>query len=297
MESQIEYFSEIYIKSGSGDRCASDYYVAEAYRQTQYVMNNAKTYGELFNHQRKWINDEFNEYAYGNGYGYNCDCLVRWISLDHGEDFVNLLRYMTDKLKMIITKCQSTLHSFQKDRYEPFTIYKYPVEIKEQLKQITQYEILHRPYVKGYVTIDMFWRIFKKPQDDLIIFGRLPYLIESSTKLLNTEEYNIYQPMIDINFYIKNGIDKADTKIRYYVKDKPYYCEIYNDFIHGHEYLPEIIRAAFERKTQNKDTWHDYIMCEIVIMHKRFGVKPELFSEEVHELCDTISDCDYTTDL
>src|SRR5471030_2137740 len=92
-------------------------------------------------------------------------------TLDGDENFINLLRHVSIYLSMVTINSQPSLKEYQKKYYKPKFISWYPKGIYEKLNECHKFEILFRPFISGYVTEEIFWKLLSIDQSELIIIG------------------------------------------------------------------------------------------------------------------------------
>ena len=68
-------------------------------KKTMILMNNSKSFDELLSIHQDWINGRIEGYSY--------QCFSTLDELDGDVDFIELLRYVTDKLSMVTIYSQS----------------------------------------------------------------------------------------------------------------------------------------------------------------------------------------------
>ena len=239
------------------------------YMQTQLLMNNAESFDELLAFHRLWLNDEI------TGFSYERFCTASEIEGD--EQFIDLLKYVTDKLCMVVTESHPGQHYFKESRRP----------IKKS-----------RPYISGYMEMDTFWKIFKYNQSELSIIGALPLIVDEVIPFVydtvpipdNLEDYRVYRISDECNLYGKNVIFDEEEKgafVLHKYKIGGALHEGYGKAIWIHNYHPQALAycQARQRDSASSYRWQDHKLCHVCLTHSEYGVYPGVYEKLVRDLC------------
>lgn len=246
---------------------------------TPNACANSKSFQELFDKHIKWITGQVDGLGYD--FGYKTRTLDK---INGGFDFVKLLISTSINLKMITIGSQPSSYTKEND---DLTIGN------------SDFPLLARPYICGVVNIDMFYKILKQVQNDLIIFGVMPFLSDKNIRFTkkNLQKYNIVQPDPKCRVYIKNSnlyVDEykdydwlALTKYDYKGYDTDKAISDDGKVIGSDMYNREspIYEQSMDRLALCTDTWEDHELCEIYIIHPEFDIDPNIFEKCVMDLC------------
>ncbi|XWV25004.1 putative ORFan [Tupanvirus deep ocean] len=253
--------------------------------ESMMAMTKAQSYDELWDLHKKWITGQLPGYSY--------ECYSTLDELDGDFNFIELLRYVTDKLKMVTISSQPSKLLEQDNMENPVYVYCYPSIIADNLDKLEKVDVMYKPYIRGFVTSDIFWRIFKYDQKDLVILGALPVLLDDSSEPNNLNLYSIQKPINNNKLYSKNCTIKESeggfpfTKFGFHLEKKNYLATAAGVWTHC--YNPNISDTYIEAReiaSKNIHRWKDHELCEIVITHNRYGANPSEFDAMVRKLCD-----------
>lgn len=157
------------------------------------TFSNCNSFDELYKKQIEWLTGQ------STSTGYETKRTLEQLEGDF--DFINLLTCASIHSKMITITSQPSSCYTKDNGKRPKLINKSDKKLYRMLKK-PNITILTRPYIQGAVSIDMFFKILKHTQTDLIIFGVLPFLTYDSIKLHKKDKlkYNIVQPTQHVVF-------------------------------------------------------------------------------------------------
>lgn len=268
--------------------------------QVQEDMENAESFDELWSIHMDWINGKRVGFPY-NSY-YTLD------RLDGSKQFIDMLRYISHKLKIVTVDSQPSIDVIVNNICDSSEVIHYEVKQNngeiEKVKakdiyvppNMSRYEnkklnYKFRPYINGYIQFSNLRKIFEYKQTELIIIGTLP-----TNYCEFSYEYQDEHGLIEMrkkNTYIKNDTNNKHERPHihlsryYFTDDRIDEYGVTTTYRNNSDDECDIDDENWQTKLETEEDWNEEnIICEISIIHDKFGVDENEFIRLVKDLCD-----------
>lgn len=214
--------------------------------------------------------------------------------IEGDNDFIKFLKDVSIGLQMVTIKSQPPiLDNLNLKCYLHKSLHTSALSTASE-EELGNFIVHRRPYIKGAVTIQTFWNIFKVDQKDLMIAGRLPFMQPNAK--MNKDKlatYNIIPPRKKSDLGYRKNICEREIGItlRKYKKSKDNPKFHTDKGLAMNKYSKELMSYDnFEDRLAKKETTlMDRELCEIYIIHPEFNVDQKIFEECVRGLINKIS--------
>lgn len=243
------------------------------------------------------------------------EIMTKLLSLAKQIDITDLATFVSNKINMIdISGKPGESVSYQLSEVSHLKI---PLEMFNCIEtdessnllniigSISKIEKHRRPYLTGFVSVDVFNQIFKLDQSDLVIVGSFPFLSDLEFSEEEMNKYHINQ-VDNSRLYIKNGkiestnhfrLMKADlsgdgfilSRRAYFIGDKIYYD--YSRAVWAEYYRKNTVgylttcQEVVDKLRKNSCLVIEKEYCVLYISHCQYDLNVQQFCQLVQQLC------------